>query len=100
HRRERRQPAPEGDRYVICAGAHRFVADNVVVASGTFQEPIVPDFAGELDTSIVQMHSRDYRNPSQLQAGQTLVVGSAHSGADIALEVAATHPTVLSGRVH
>ena len=31
--------ASDGDRYVVRAGAHRFEADNVVVASGTFQEP-------------------------------------------------------------
>ena len=70
------------------------------MASGTFQEPVVPQFAGELDPSIVQLHSHEYRNPSQLQPGPVLVVGCSHSGADIALEVAASHPTVLSGRVH
>jgi putative flavoprotein involved in K+ transport len=89
----------EGDRYVVRSGPHRFVADNVVVASGTFQAPVVPGFAGELDPAIVQMHSSDYRNPSQLQDGPVLVVGCSHSGADIALEVAASHPTVLSGRM-
>ena len=75
----------DGDRYVLRAGAHRFVADNVVVASGTFQEPIVPDFARDLDPAIRQLHSDDYRNPSQLQEGPALVVGCSHSGADIAL---------------
>jgi putative flavoprotein involved in K+ transport len=90
----------DGDRYVVLAGAHRFVADNVVVASGTFQEPKVPPFADELDPAITQMHSDDYRNPSQLQDGPALVVGCSHSGADIALELAPSHPTVLSGRVH
>jgi putative flavoprotein involved in K+ transport len=90
----------EGDAYAVRAGAHRFTADNVVVASGTFQEPKVPEFAGELDPAITQMHSDAYRNPSQLQDGPVLVVGCSHSGADIALEVAAGHPTVLSGRVH
>jgi putative flavoprotein involved in K+ transport len=89
-----------GDRYVVRAGAHRFEADNVVVASGTFQEPIVPSFAPELAPTIHQMHSADYRNPSQLQDGPVLVVGCSHSGADIALEVAASHPTVLSGKMH
>ena len=89
----------EADRYVVRAGPHRFVADNVVVASGTFQEPIVPGFAGELDPAIRQMHSDEYRNPSQLQDGPVLVVGCSHSGADIALEVAAGHATVLSGPV-
>ena len=90
----------DGDRYIVRSGAHQFIADNVVVASGTFQEPIVPEFASELDPSITQMHSDDYRNPSQLASGPVLVVGCSHSGADIALEVAAAHPTVLSGRVH
>jgi putative flavoprotein involved in K+ transport len=90
----------EGDGYVVRSGAHRFAADNVVVASGTFQEPIVPEFASELDPAIVQMHSDVYRNPSQLRDGAVLVVGCSHSGADIALEVAASHQTVLCGRMH
>ena len=90
----------DGDRYLVRAGAHRFTASNVVVASGTFQEPIVPEFAGQLDPGVTQMHSSEYRNPGQLAPGPVLVVGAAHSGADIALEVADRHPTVLSGRVN
>ena len=74
----------EGDRYEVRAGAHRFVADNVVIASGTFQEPIVPELAAELDPGIRQMHSSEYRRPGQLQPGPVLVVGASHSGADIA----------------
>ena len=90
-----------GDRYDLRAGAHGFVADNVVVASGTFQEPIVPDLAAELDPDIRQMHSSQYRRPGQLRPGPVLVVGASHSGADIAHEVAvAGHPTVLSGRIN
>jgi putative flavoprotein involved in K+ transport len=91
----------DGDRYELRAGAHRFVADNVVVASGTFQEPIVPQLAAELDPAIRQMHSSEYRRPADLQPGPVLVVGAAHSGADIAHELArAGHPTVLSGRIN
>jgi len=90
----------DGARYVVRAGPHRFEATNVVVASGTFNEPIVPEFAPELDPSILQLHSDEYRNPAQLHDGPVLVVGCSHSGADIALEVAARHTTVLSGRVH
>ena len=84
--------------YVVRAGAHRFVADNVVVASGTFQQPITPPFADQLDPKIRQLHSNDYRNPSDLQDGAALVVGCSHSGADIALELAPTHRTILSGK--
>jgi putative flavoprotein involved in K+ transport len=90
----------DGDRYTVRAGAHRFAADNVVVASGTFQEPVVPDFAARLDPQIRQLHSSAYRRPDQLEPGPALVVGAGHSGADIAFEVAAEHPTVLAGRVN
>jgi putative flavoprotein involved in K+ transport len=87
----------DGDRYVVKSGEQTFEADNVVVASGVMQEPVVPPFAAELDPRIRQLHSSDYRNLSQLQEGRLLVVGAAHSGADIAHEAAADHETILSG---
>ena len=87
-----------GERYVVTAGAKTFEADNVVVATGVMQKPVVPTFAPELDPRITQLHSSDYRNLSQLQEGPVLVVGASHSGADIAYEAAAEHETILSGR--
>jgi putative flavoprotein involved in K+ transport len=86
------------DRYVVAAGDRRFVADHVVVAAGAYQSPRIPAFALELDPSIVQLHSSEYRDPSQLQEGGVLVVGAANSGAEIALEVSRDHRTWLSGR--
>jgi putative flavoprotein involved in K+ transport len=86
--------------YVVTAGTRRFEADNVVVATGVMphENPVVPEFAGELDPSIGAFHSADYRSPEQLQEGAVLVVGASHSGGDIAYEVAkAGFPTVLSG---
>lgn len=94
---------PVGDDsvgYVATAGEQRFEASQVIVATGAFQKPYVPDVAGQLDPGIRQFHSNDYRNPSQLADGAVLVVGLSHSGADIAHEVAARHPTILSGRAH
>lgn len=88
----------EGDRYVMTAGKHRYEADQVVVASGAYQRPRIPAFARELDPGIVQLHSSQYRNPSQLLEGGVLVVGAANSGAEIALEVSREHRTWLSGR--
>ena len=86
------------DRYVVAAGDRRFEADQVVVASGAYQRPRVPAFAAELDPDIVQVHSSEYRDPSQLQEGGVLVVGASNSGAEIALEVSRGHRTWLSGR--
>jgi putative flavoprotein involved in K+ transport len=86
-----------GDRYVVQCGDQRFEADSVVVATGFYGEPSVPAFASELDPGIVQMHSSDYRDLSQLRPGGVLLVGAGNSGADIAMEVSASHPTWLSG---
>jgi putative flavoprotein involved in K+ transport len=88
----------EGNRYVVTAGDHRFEASNVVVATGVYQSPRIPSFASELDPTIVQMHSTEYRNPSQLRDGGVLVVGAGNSGAEIAVEASRSHPTWLSGR--
>jgi putative flavoprotein involved in K+ transport len=91
----------EEGRFVVRTGQGAIEADNVVVASGTWQKPITPSFAGALDPGIRQLHSADYRNPSQLQPGRVLVVGASHSGSDIAHEVAlAGHETILAGAIH
>src|SRR5215212_1874769 len=88
----------EEDRFVITSGNRHFEAKRVVVATGAYQVPKIPAFAGELLSSIVQIHSSQYRRPSQLQEGAVLVVGAGNSGAEIAFEVSRTHPTYLSGK--
>jgi putative flavoprotein involved in K+ transport len=85
-------------RFVVTAGDLRFEAVNVVVATGGYHGPRVPDFAPELDPDIVQLHSSEYRRPSQLREGDVLVVGAGNSGAEIALEVSRSHRVYLSGR--
>src|SRR4051812_9202351 len=85
-------------RYLVEAGEQRLTADCVVFASGFYGTPSIPELAGELDPRIVQMHSSDYREPSQLRPGGVLLVGAGNSGADIALEVSRSHRTLLSGR--
>ena len=87
-----------GDRYLLTAGDLRFEAENVVVAMSNWQKPRVPAFTRELDLGIAQLHSSEYRNPSQLRDGGVLIVGAGNSGAEIALDVARGHPTWLSGR--
>jgi putative flavoprotein involved in K+ transport len=88
----------DGTAYVVETADERFEADNVVVAAGFDRVPVIPDFAAQLDPGILAMHSMDYHNPAQLRPGDVLVVGAGNSGADIALELARTHRTLLSGR--
>jgi putative flavoprotein involved in K+ transport len=59
-------------------------ADQVVVASGGYHQPIIPRLAERLPAHILQLHSEQYRNPQQLPPGQVLVVGNGQSGAQIA----------------
>ena len=87
----------KGDRFVLSVGGSTIETDDVIVASGANRDPRVPTFSKELDPSIVQLHSSEYRNPSQLHEGGVLVVGAGNSGADISLDAAEGHPTWLSG---
>lgn len=88
----------EGDRYVVEAGQSRFEAPHVVIAAASYQKPDAPAFAADLDASIRQIHSVGYKNPSQLKAGNVLLVGAGNSGAEIAMDLAQTHKIFLAGR--
>jgi putative flavoprotein involved in K+ transport len=85
-------------RFVVSAGAVEIEADQMVVAMSNYQRRRVPPHAAELDPGIVQLHSSEYRNPSQLREGGVLVVGAGNSGAEIARELARTRRVWLSGR--
>ncbi len=80
------------------AGERVFEADQVVVAMSSFQRGAALPWVGELDPSITTLHSASYRSPAQLKPGPVLLVGAGNSASEIALEVARTHPVVMSGR--
>jgi putative flavoprotein involved in K+ transport len=88
----------DDNRFLMTAGNQRFEAEKVVIAMANYQAPRIPSFARDFDPGIVHLHSHDYRNPSQLRPGGVLVVGVGNSGADIAIEVAQSHPTWISGK--
>jgi putative flavoprotein involved in K+ transport len=87
----------EGGHFVASAGERRWESENVVVATGGNGTLKVPPFADELDESVAQLHSSEYRNSAQLRPGPALVVGVGNSGAEIALELSRTRPTILAG---
>jgi putative flavoprotein involved in K+ transport len=70
--------------YTLDTTAGTFIADQVVVASGGYQIPVVPRCAERLPADIVQVQSSQYRSPAQLPEGAVLVVGSGQSGCQIA----------------
>jgi putative flavoprotein involved in K+ transport len=74
-------------RYRVYATGGAILADNVVVATGLFQQPRLPAAAADLPPAVAQRHSRDYRRPDDLPPGAVLVVGTAQSGCQIAEEL-------------
>jgi putative flavoprotein involved in K+ transport len=84
------------EAYAVATADAEFTASQVVVATGPFQVPFVPPIADELDETVAQIHSADYRNPVQLPDGHVLVVGGGNSGFQIAGELAATREVDLA----
>ena len=71
--------------------------EKVIVATGTNPIPRIPDFAKDLDKHIHQIHSSTYLNPDSLPPGNVLVVGAGTSGVEIAIELAGSRQTFISG---
>jgi putative flavoprotein involved in K+ transport len=91
----------DGEGYAVETSDGPISARHVIVATGAFQHPWVPEVATELDPGIKQIHSAEYRRPDQLADGAVLVVGLSHSGADLAHEAArAGHRTIVAGVAH
>ena len=78
---------PDGKGYYVITDHDSYRADNVVMATGLFQQPKTPKYSAELPINIVQLHSGQYRNPESLPPGAVLVVGSGQSGCQIAEEL-------------
>src|SRR4029077_17344722 len=70
-------------------------ATNVVVATGPYQEPVVPALAGGLPSRLTQVHSRAYRNPSALPPGAGLGGGGGASGGQVVEALLAAGRRVL-----
>jgi putative flavoprotein involved in K+ transport len=86
------------DTFVADTSTGLINARQVVIATGPFQTPVIPEAARGLASDVVQVHSADYRNPDQLPDGPVLVIGAGNSGLQIAAELAATRDvTVAAG---
>lgn len=85
-----------GELYNVSSSQGNFLAKQLVVATGPFQQPSIPSFASGLPKEVYQLHTSQYKNPQQLKEGSVLIVGAGNSGAQIAVELAETRETYLS----
>ena len=72
--------------FVLDTSDGPIAARNVVIATGPYQQPVIPDAATGLG-AVVQLTASSYRNPAQLPPGAVLVAGSGASGCQIAEEL-------------
>jgi putative flavoprotein involved in K+ transport len=59
----------------------------VTLATGAFNRPSVPVFAGEVPPGVTSLTPMEYRNPARLAEGGVLVVGASATGIQIAYEL-------------
>jgi putative flavoprotein involved in K+ transport len=91
-----RRLTAENGRFVLEVDGKTIEADQVVVATGPFQTPYVPEVADRLSPEVFQTHSTGYRKPSDVPGRTALVVGGGNTGFQIAKELSATHRVYLS----
>ncbi|PWW28886.1 putative flavoprotein involved in K+ transport [Cytobacillus oceanisediminis] len=86
----------EGDCFVLSTNQGEYRSKQVIVATGPFQQPKIPEFSKFLSDEVLQLHSSEYKNPDQLLSGTAVVVGGGNSGAQIAVELADHQDVYLS----
>ncbi len=85
-----------GERFKAITPNGEYSADKIVIATGPFQKPFLPQIQQHVSDNVFQIHSSKYKNPSQLPAGNVLVIGAGNSGAQIATELSHTRKVYLS----
>ena len=79
------EPVDKGYRVTTNRGEWQCRA--VVIASGAFNQPVVPALSEAIPDSILQLTAQKYRNPEQIPGGGVLVVGASATGMQLADEL-------------
>lgn len=67
-----------------------------IIATGGFQVPRIPDFAGRLAPQVQRLDAATYRNPRDVRDRNVVIVGDGATGRQIALELVQTHRVMLA----
>ena len=85
-----------GSDFHVITTKGEWLTNKIVVATGPFQKPFIPQIQHHLSNNVFQVHSSRYKNPSQLSSGNVLVIGGGNSGAQIATELSQTRTVYIS----
>jgi putative flavoprotein involved in K+ transport len=83
-----RSVAPESGRWRITSDCGDWLARVVVLATGQYGEPVLPDWPGRAEYRGELIHSAGYRNAAPYAGRRVLVIGIGNSGAEIAADLA------------
>ncbi|WP_088104089.1 flavin-containing monooxygenase [Halalkalibacter urbisdiaboli] len=84
------------NQFMVVTNKGEYLSRNIVIATGPFQKPSIPDIQTKLSKEVVQLHSDEYKNSTQLKPGKTLIVGAGNSGVQIATELCEEFDVYLS----
>ena len=76
------------DGWIVRVADGEIRTQQVVVATGLDNEPVIPDWPGRDGFGGALLHSSEYRNPAPFEGRAVLVVGPGCSGMEIAHELA------------
>lgn len=96
HNTEVIKAVKDNNLFLVATTAGEFISRKLIVATGPFQDPNIPNFSETIDNNVLQIHSSQYKNPTQLKKGTVLIVGCGNSGAQIASELSSEREVFLS----
>jgi putative flavoprotein involved in K+ transport len=77
----------DGGNFLLTTSSGKIRARTVVVASGGYQRAHLPANANQIPRAVTQLLAEDYSNPTALQPGAVLIVGSGQTGCQLAEEL-------------
>jgi hypothetical protein len=79
-------PLPDGRWELEWESGEKRIYKGLIVCNGHHWDRRFPKYPGTFEGELI--HSKDYRNPGQLEGKRVLVVGGGNSGCDVAAEAA------------
>ena len=93
------QVTRKGDNfYIVTSNGQQYEARSVIVATGAFNRPHLPDLPGQESFQGETLHSAAYRNPAPYHHKRVVVVGAGNSAVQIAVELAQVSAVTLTSR--
>ena len=80
------------------AGGDRLTARGLVVASGGFGRPHIPDLPGLGEFTGTLLHAAHYRRPDQFAGQRVVVVGAGNTAVQVAVELAQVATVTVASR--